>query len=109
MRKILSAVFIMSWLAGGCAGTNQANTEPVSDPVVRVTPGKVSPGMSRQDVIVALGPPMLVTRKSGLDTEFLVYHLPANRQAGGDVVPLYIAIDEGKVSATGSASDFGLE
>jgi len=95
----------------GCAGTQQAVTEPGPEGVEDTTPGSVVPGMSRQDVIAILGPPMLVTQKAGLDTEYLIYPPPSG---SSDQEPnidsrLVIAVDKGKVSATGSVSDFGLD
>lgn len=109
MRKIFFLVVAITWLGAGCAGPNQAVTERGTVPPAGNSSGHVTPGMERQEVIVSLGPPMVVTRKTGQDTEFLVYHLSGSTEAGGETAPLYIAIDNGKVTATGSASDFGLD
>ncbi|MGW8322090.1 MAG: hypothetical protein ACWGSD_11115, partial [Thermodesulfobacteriota bacterium] len=103
MKKLFLVTFTLAWLAAGCAGTPQTVAGDAAEPAIKKYPGKIEPGMDRQEVIVSLGPPMLVTRKVGQDTEFLVYHLPGNTTEGGETAPLYIAIDNGKVPATGSA------
>lgn len=79
------AVFLLAFFCAGCGATARQ--------------AYVDPGMSRQEVIKRLGPPMAVVSKEELGVEYLHYRLPPLEPPGGGarLVEVVVPIHEGVV------------
>ena len=64
----------------------------------------VNPGMSRQEVIKSLGPPLTVVAKDEIGVEYLYYRVPSlekPEQGEGEPVDLVVPIHDGTVLSPG--------
>ena len=66
---------------------------------------KVSIGMSKQEVITAIGSPTETRATAGV--EYLMYHLRVDTDVRYSKVPYFVQIEKGRVIAYGKMGDFG--
>jgi outer membrane protein assembly factor BamE (lipoprotein component of BamABCDE complex) len=95
-RLIVLTCALCGVLQSGC-------TDPAANPVANLTqinPGQIHPGMTRQEVLAALGPPQ--RQEIYGTTEFLIYSTDGNTDsAQSNFLP--VAIVDGRVTGTGRA------
>jgi hypothetical protein len=93
-RLIVLTCALGGALQSGC-------TDPLANPVANLTqinPGQIHPGMTRQEVLAALGPPQ--RQEIYGTTEFLIYAADGNTDSA-QFLP--VAIVDGRVTGTGRA------
>jgi hypothetical protein len=95
-RLIVLTCAFWGALQSGC-------TDPAAIPVANLTqihPGQIHPGMTRQEVLAAMGPPQRQEIYGA--TEFLIYSADGNTDpAQSNFIP--VAIVDGRVTGTGRA------
>ena len=86
-----------------CGALQSGCTDPAANPVANLTqinPSQIHPGMTRQEVLAALGPPQ--RQEIYGTTEFLIYSADGNTDnAQSNIIP--VAIVDGRVTGTGRA------
>jgi len=66
---------------------------------------KVSLGMSKQEVIAAIGSPTETRATEGV--EYLMYHLRVDTDVRTSKKPYFVQLEKGRVTAYGKMGDFG--
>lgn len=89
MTRLLLLLFILVVVTSGCATANKLNN--------------VSLGMSKQEVISELGPPVSTSAKEGV--EYLKYFFVEKDVRDGKT-PYYVRLVNGKVESYGRVGDF---
>jgi hypothetical protein len=94
MRIFLWLAFILTALIVGCATSHKMN--------------EISLGMTKQQVIEKLGPPVSTSATSGV--EYLNYRFSETSDHAyyGITTPYYVRIVDGKVDAFGRRGDFAI-
>ena len=86
-------VALVAIMVGGCAPTTLEKMN------------KVSVGMSKQEVITAIGSPTETRATAGV--EYLMYHLRVDTDVRYPKVPYFVQLENGRVTAYGKMGDFG--
>jgi hypothetical protein len=97
-RLIVLICPLLAVLLNGCADPAAISAANLTQ--IQIHPGQIHPGMTRQEVLAALGPPGRQEIYGA--TEFLIYSTDGNTDtAQSNFIP--VAIVDGRVTGTGRA------